>query len=506
MRPSLFALGHDVSPPKVSPWRSFRDWAKEEIVLRKLDTPLGYLFMVLVGLFISHQIGRYGWEAAKVLFTGIVLIPGLLIALFHTRFGLYLMLAFSTCLVLIERLGLNLPLDIFLDVGIWMLLFGMLVQTSFRVPKRPYISWIGGMLLLWTAYCLLEWLNPWTPTQASWIYAVREIGEYPLIFFAGLYGLKEVKHIRRLAHIWLGLATLVGSYGLIQATLGFSAFELEWLLSDYANYESIFTEKRLRTFSILQDPGTFGIFMGHSALLGLIILLKTSSNWPKKVLLAGAVGVMLVAMVLSGTRTTFVMTAASFAFIMWVSLNRRIWLTGGILATLLVGVYFLGPVNNPHVQRIRSAFAPQQASSFQVRMENQAYVQPFILDHPIGGGIGSTGKWGKKFSPHTLLSQFPPDSGYVQIAVETGWVGLILYLSLMLVIVTSGVKSYFRCKSPELRPYALGFLAVIFALMIANYPQPALFQHPNGLMFFLAAAALVRLKRIALESEAATPA
>ena len=51
-----------------------------------------------------------------------------------------------------------------------------------------------------------------------------------------------------------------------------------------------------------------------------------------------------------------------------------------------------------------------------VRLENQRIIQPYIHSHPIGGGLGSTGIWGERFTPDSMLSSFAHDSGFVRIA------------------------------------------------------------------------------------------
>jgi hypothetical protein len=502
MQPFLFELGHQHSPTKRGPLQTVRSWLKDEFVIHKLNTPIGYLFMVLLGLLISWQIGHFGWESAQTLFTSIVLIPSLILATFHTRYGLYLMLAFSFCLATIERIGHYLPLEVFLDLGIWGLLFGMMVRESFQAKRTFRFHGLSFLILLWTAYCLFEWINPWSPSGWAWLYAVREVGEYPLIFFAGIYGLRNLSHIRSLLAIWLVLATLTAIFAIFQAWIGYTEFDWAWLLKDYSNFESVYTYDRLRTFSWLADPATLGILMGQSSLLGLVLLVKSKMPHWQRALLGLGIIFMLLAMILSGTRTAIVMVPAGFLFLMLVSMDRNIWLTALVLGTVFSLSMWLLPQENPHLKRIRSAFLPQQAVSFQIRMENHEYVQPFILSHPIGGGIGSTSKWGKKFAPYTMLSQFPPDSGYVRIAVEMGWVGLALYLLLIFGTIATGVKAYFRSKGSPQQWYVLAFLGVLFSLSIANYPQQALTQHPNALMFFIAAACVLVLKRLA---ESATP-
>ncbi|MEZ4829309.1 MAG: hypothetical protein R3C61_23925 [Bacteroidia bacterium] len=152
------------------------------------------------------------------------------------------------------------------------------------------------------------------------------------------------------------------------------------------------------------------------------------------------------------------------------------------------------PSDNYHLTRFRSTFHPTETTSFQTRMQNHEFIQPYIRSRPIGIGMGSTGIWGQKFSPDTMISQFPPDSGYVRIAVETGWIGLFIYLGLIFTILATGTINYFRIKNPHLRRYQGVFLASIFALALANYPQQALTQLPTSIIFYLLSAAVVKIR------------
>ena len=130
----------------------------------------------------------------------------------------------------------------------------------------------------------------------------------------------------------------------------------------------------------------------------------------------------------------------------------------------------------------------------QLRLENQAFIQPFIQSHPLGGGLGSTGIWGQRFSPNTLLANFPPDSGYVRTAVEQGWLGLLLYCTFLFVCLVVGIRNYMRTENPLIRNYYQAFLVVLFALVLTNYPQEAIILLPNSVVFYLSLAALVKLK------------
>jgi O-antigen ligase len=161
-----------------------------------------------------------------------------------------------------------------------------------------------------------------------------------------------------------------------------------------------------------------------------------------------------------------------------------------LAAGFLLAIVIVMPTSNPFIKRFQTAFSPSDDASFNVRAENQKRIQPYIQTHPIGGGLGSVGIWGRRFAPNSFLAKFPPDSGYVRVAVEMGWVGLLLFSTLMFVILYVGINNYYLIKNPELKTYCLAMVLVIFVFNIGNYPQQALVQYPSNILFYLACALL----------------
>jgi len=174
-------------------------------------------------------------------------------------------------------------------------------------------------------------------------------------------------------------------------------------------------------------------------------------------------------------------------------MKKEVWYLS-FLGLFLGTVFMLKSTDNPVLYRIQSAFQVKDDPSMQLRLENQAFIQPFIQKHPIGGGLGSTGAWGQRFSPNTMLASFPPDSGYVRIAIEQGWIGLLLYCFLLFTSLKYGIQAYFRTKNEKIRIFYMAFLALLFNLCITNYTQEVIMQIPTSVIFYITLAALIRLK------------
>lgn len=158
------------------------------------------------------------------------------------------------------------------------------------------------------------------------------------------------------------------------------------------------------------------------------------------------------------------------------------------IAGVLMAILITMPTSNPNLYRFQTAFTPNNDDSYNLRKRNQKRIQPYILMHPFGGGLGATGEWGKRFAPGSYLAGFPPDSGYMRVAVEDGWVGLLVFCAYMFVIMKTGINNYHLIEDKELKTYCLAMTLIIFAYNLANFPQEALVQFPSNILFYLEAA------------------
>jgi O-antigen ligase len=297
---------------------------------------------------------------------------------------------------------------------------------------------------------------------------------------------RDVGFIRFLFKLWILLSLVGATYALKQEIFGFTAFEQKWLDADPVLSSLYFIDEHWRKFSIFADPVTFSYNMIISSVLCFCLLSAPIKAW-KKVVLSLLSILFIVAMVYSGTRGAYILIPAALGLYLILKFTRRALLVGSVLAFVLaVAVYM--PTSNPTMRRFQSAFSPSKDASYNVRKDNQKMIQPYILSHPFGGGLGATGVWGQRFSPHSQLANFPPDSGYVRVAVELGWVGLMIFCIFMFVVLYTGITNYYKIQDPELKTFCLAMVLIVFCLHIGNFPQEALVQYPNNLLFYLAIA------------------
>ena len=78
--------------------------------------------------------------------------------------------------------------------------------------------------------------------------------------------------------------------------------------------------------------------------------------------------------------------------------------------------------------------------------------------------------------------------------METGWIGLIIYMGLLFTAMRTSIYYYFRVKSPTIKLIYLGLAITVFLLAVASYPQEAITLLPTSIIFYLMLAMIVRLK------------
>ncbi|MFT4758431.1 MAG: putative inorganic carbon (HCO3(-)) transporter [Paraglaciecola sp.] len=470
---------------------SLKKWLSKTFLQEKLNNPLGYVIGIAIALGLAFILTALPLKLGMMVILGLIGIPVVLYCFADLHFGIIVLLSMGFFLSLIGKF-VNAPIGIAVDGMLLLLLFGLLVrlvkERDFSFVKSP----ITIFILIWIYYNFIEVLNPWADSRMAWIYTVRTVALYLAVYFVAAHAMSSLSKIKSILKSIIFLAFLSALYSLKQEFFGYSNAELTWLHSDSKRYELIYQWGRLRVFSFFSDPSTFGMLMAYMSVFCIVLIIWGKKNW-QRIALAFATLCMFMGMAYAGSRTPFVLVPAGIMFFMLLTFKRETMIIGfGMI--LFIAAFSLKSTSNPIIFRIQSAFKPGKDGSVQVRMDNQSRVQPFIQSHPIGGGLGSTGVWGKRFTPNSWLASFAHDSLYVRIAVEAGYIGLIIYMLLIFAALRTGIYYFFRVKDPEIKSFYLAVTTVVFMLAVANYPQEAVTLPPTSMIFYVFLALLVRLK------------
>ena len=390
----------------------------------------------------------------------------------------------------LTRYAYDLPFGMILDALIFYNFLIITLQALMRpIEWKRASSGLTVVAAIWMAYCILEIVNPESVSVAGWFSSVRSIAFY-FFFIVVLTQLTmtEYKYLKYMLAVWSVLTLIAVGKACMQKFFGFNAAENYWLFVEGgATTHIIYTG--VRYFSLYSDAANFGAGMGLAMVVFSISALYYRNPWMKVYLLAVAAAACY-GMLISGTRSALAVPFAGYAVFVMLSRNFRMVVAGVFL--IIMAFCFLKFTTigqgNPIIRRARSAFNTEDAS-FQVRLDNQARLRELMRGKPFGAGLGHGGGKAKVFAPDAPLSQIPTDSWFVMIWVETGIVGLLLHIGILLYVLGRGAwLVIFRLRNAQLRGLVAALVAGISGVVVMSYGNEVLGQIPTGAIIYMSMA------------------
>jgi putative inorganic carbon (hco3(-)) transporter len=291
-----------------------------------------------------------------------------------------------------------------------------------------------------------------------------------LILFALMARVLRSSRLRSwLITFYLHIAVLVSGYGLRQWFFGASA------LATWVDPESPFA-KTVRVYSFLGNPNLLAGYLLPAIALSIAAIFAWR-GWLPKLLAIVMTGVNTACLILTFSRggligfvvLTFVIL---LSLLFWWSIHLprfwRIWsvpiLVGSLAGILVMGVLFVPPLRS----RVFSIFAGRGDSSNNFRLNVWTSVIQMIQDYPVLG-IGPGDPPFKKIYPLYQRARFSALSSYsilLEVAVETGLIGLTAFLWLLLVILNQGYVQLKRLRQLGNRDgfWLIGAIAALLGL------------------------------------------
>ena len=472
---------------------------RKTFFLEKLYNPIGLAFLILVAAVIAVGTYKFGILFGAALLGLVIGLPTIYSIVAYPKFGILVLLVLAYLLFYMGRLGVPGPLGTVIDLIQLLLIIGTLLSLrrngDWELLKGP----VSTMILVWIGYNLIQIGNPSAVSRLAWVFTVRSVAIVMLSYFVFVYNIKSLNYVKLIFKVWLVLSIYAALYAAKQEYIGFSAGEEEYLHSDPEIAGLLFIAGHWRKFSIFSDPVSFAYNITMAAIFCIALIAGKRALW-QKIILTGLAGLFFISSLYSGTRGANVLIPVALILFAILNYNKKVLIFSCVAAVFMIFLINV-PTGDPNLLRFQTAFAPNDDPSYKLRKFNQKRIQPYILSHPIGFGLGATGGWGKRFGDGSVVSSFQPDSGYIRVAVELGPVGLVIFCTLMFTIMKTGIDNYYRIKDPELRNYSLAILMIIFAYNIANFPQEALVQFPSNVYFSLDLALLTVLRRLDEEKQ-----
>ncbi len=451
-----------------------------------LQKPLYAAVFLAVMLWFGYIVGTSGLIAG-IGILGLPLIAVYLYVVFKKpRYGLIILFFYNFFVLGSMRYIKGPPLGLGVDGQLILMYLALFFKSFFeKVPWEKAKQPATVLAAIWFGYTLFQLVNPEAVSRAAWFYAMRGVSFYmiltiPLIFV--LYD--KQKDLMLFFKIWALLSIIGTLKGMMQKFVGPDPWEQAWLDGGGDLTHVLFG--KLRIFSFFSDAGQFGAAQGHAGVVFLILALNEEKSTKLKYFFAIAGFLGLYGMMISGTRGSIAVPIMGFALYTLLRKNIRAIAVGGFLGIALIVFFKFTTIGsgNYTINRMRTAFDPED-KSLQVRLENQRKLKTYMAARPFGGGIGSAGNWGMRFSPNTFLAQTPTDSWYVMIWAEQGVVGLMLHLFILFfIVIRSSYYIMFRIRSPEVRAQLSALVSGMFGIMVASYGNGVLGQMPTGIIMY----------------------
>lgn len=361
-------------------------------------------------------------------------------------------------------------------------------KTGYPMPQfnKSYLA--KGVIvasLVWALYCCLQILNP-TAMVSQWFLS-RGLSLYLFLYVLLTYLIfNDFKKLEIFLFI-LSILTLVGvAKTAMQQFIGFDSTEIRLLNEGLGKTHLLMSGTRY--FSIYASAGILGPIMAHALVVYIIAAIYTKSTI-KRIYFIFVSVCALYAMLVSGTRGALVIPAAGFILFSVLSKQARLMIPTLVISALIYVFLAMTTIGQGvyAIRRARTIFDPNEASLL-VRLENQKKFAVYLANKPFGEGLGLSGVDVRGVPPRFTTS-IPTDSWYVKVWVETGIVGLMLHLTVLIYIFFHGCYViFFKLKDQYLKGILTGLHCGTFGILIASYGNEILGQFPVAIIIYMSMA------------------
>jgi putative inorganic carbon (HCO3(-)) transporter len=452
----------------------------------KLDNWAGAVIGCLIAVSMGFLLARYTILGLGVF--GLAIGLGVIMAcLLSPAAGFYVNMVYCLVIYQLNRMFFRdqLQVGMVIDVLGLSILFGYILKgSSVKKDLSEFVrSPIVILIILNFLYGILEIFNPEGHSIQAWVMAVRRALETFVFLFVTYQVMSDVAGVRRYIRFLFLMCVLVALYGCIQQWHGLFDFELSWVMADDIRYGLYFINGQFRKFSTFNDPTSFGAMMAACSVFFIILGLNHRDKGTRRVIFAGVV-LMILGMIYSGTRTANVMLLAGLVMYCLLTFERKgTRVFALVMGFMLLAILYVPIYSNYSLNRFRSSFMGAKDESYDVRVQARNYIRPYMLSHPFGGGLMTTNNIGMTMNPGHFLAGFQTDSGYLQLALEIGWIGLALMCVMFYMILKRGVRCYFRTSNEEMKPVYAAGMCSIFTYYVGMFAQNTL-GHLEDMAFY----------------------
>ncbi len=313
------------------------------------------------------------------------------------------------------------------------------------------------------------------------IAGLRATAQYILWFFLATRLVRSDRQLRILYGVMVGVAAVIALHGVYQFIVAAPIPE-HWV--DQAE-EAV----RTRVYSIFGSPNIMGDFMVMFAPLALALAYYLKRPLAK-LACWGVTGLMGLSCLFTMSRGAWI--ALVVALLVFALLQDR-KLIVLMLAAFLVAL-LLPFVQNRLGYMFTSAYAESIARAGRPVRWAKAMLYLRANSPLFGIGFGMFGGAVAMQNPvSTWMEYFYTDNYYVKILAENGYIGLISFIIMMVGVVWTGLRGWFRQRTAAVAPLCAGLLAALCGVLMHCYYEN-IFEEPYmGVCFWSIAAMMMYL-------------
>lgn len=310
------------------------------------------------------------------------------------------------------------------------------------------------------------------------------VAVFILFYFVIINTVNTRKEMNTLLYMFIISATFASIYGLYQYVFG-DLYSQAWLDSN------MFENIKMRVYSTFENPNVFGEYL-LLVIPVIAALLFTEKGWGKKLFLTTLLAINGIALVLTFSRGCWLGIIFGMAILAVVIDKRFIWLG---IALLLLAPFILPETI---INRFTS-IGNMGDSSTSYRVYIWLGTLVMLKDYWFSGvGLGIT-SFNKVYPIYSYNGVTAPHSHnlYLQIIVEHGIVGLIVFAYIMYYFYKETIISAYKNKNLVI----VGIISAISAFMLEGLTDYTWYNYRVILIFWMVLAFGVSLARINKEEK-----
>jgi hypothetical protein len=491
-------------------------------IIGRNEHRVGLLWLVIV--LLGAVIVGYGTAVYTPLI--ILAVAGALVALvglFLLKLGLYKQLVIFLSLLevftFIVKVGYGVANTTILALLPSAFIALMLIQIPLLIAEgKLHFHWT---LLDWSviAFFLLDLLqvfNPYLnvfrgqPFLSVGLRGFQQRSFLGLTYFVVRCVIYNKRRFNTLSRVLNYSIALNGLYAIAQQLFGFVLLETRHrraLVSESSLAKALYAK---RAIGFLTSSFTFGMVSAIGVLCGVYLLTSVRLSWRERFLVVGSLFLSTLAVLLSGSRSTYLALIMAIVLVLprvpWRRLFLSLWRARiAIVVIVIVGAVILlssesSSLLQYSVERIASLLElselvinPDQVSdvNFAVRRELAMATLPLILKNPLGYG---TGIFNGGSNPNGVVKvegySTWVDNEFSSLALELGLPGVFL-------LVTIVILAIWRCRRvariPGERDHAIALIALVAVCPIAGFGGQWLAAYPANVLFWVFAGIIANL-------------